>query len=64
MDDSRSHPDDVPGPAADVRVACYAGYRREQTPRAIVLGGVRRIEVAEVLDQWELTLFERAKPLG
>jgi hypothetical protein len=34
-----------------VRVECYAGHRGEQTPRAMVLAG-RRIEFAEVLDQW------------
>jgi hypothetical protein len=34
-----------------VGVECYAGYRGEQTPRAIVMGE-RRVEVAAVLDQW------------
>jgi len=34
-----------------IQVECYAGYRGEQTPRAVLLGE-RRIEVAEVLDQW------------
>ena len=34
-----------------IAVECYAGHRGEQTPRAILLGE-RRIEVAEVLDQW------------
>lgn len=34
-----------------VRVECYAGHRGEQTPRTIQLDD-RRIEVAEVLDQW------------
>jgi hypothetical protein len=34
-----------------LRVECYAGHRGEQTPRVIALGE-RRIEVAEVLDQW------------
>jgi len=32
-------------------VECYAGYKGEETPRAIVLND-RRIPVAEVLDQW------------
>jgi len=35
----------------EIHVDCYAGYRGEQTPRAIVLGD-RRIAVTEVLDQW------------
>jgi hypothetical protein len=34
-----------------LEVECYAGYRGEQTPRAFSLGS-RRIEVAELLDQW------------
>ena len=34
-----------------ITVECYAGYRAEQTPRTLVLGD-RRVEVAEVLDQW------------
>jgi hypothetical protein len=34
-----------------VRVECYAGYKGEETPRAFVLGD-RRIEVADVIDQW------------
>ena len=34
-----------------IAVECYAGHRGEQTPRTILLGE-RRIEVAEVLDQW------------
>ena len=34
-----------------IRVECYAGYKGEQTPRAIVLGD-RRISVVDVLDQW------------
>jgi hypothetical protein len=33
------------------KVECYAGYKGEQTPRAIVLND-RRIAVAEVLDEW------------
>ena len=32
-------------------VECYAGYKGEQTPRALMLGD-RRIDVVEVLDQW------------
>lgn len=35
----------------ELRVECYAGYRGEETPRAIVFGD-RRIVVIEVLDSW------------
>ena len=38
-------------PLLGVHVECYAGYRGEQTPRAISVGD-RRVAVAEVLDQW------------
>ena len=34
-----------------VTVECYAGYRGEQTPRALMLGD-RRIEIRAVLDRW------------
>ncbi len=34
-----------------VRVECYAGYRGEQIPRAILLEGCR-IELVSLLDQW------------
>ncbi len=34
-----------------VHVECYAGYRGEQTPRAVTLGD-RRIAVEAILDQW------------
>jgi hypothetical protein len=34
-----------------IGVECYAGYRGEETPRALVLGD-RRVEVAAVLDRW------------
>jgi len=33
------------------RVQCYAGYRGDETPRALIIGD-RRIEVVEVLDRW------------
>jgi hypothetical protein len=39
-----------PDPFA-IRVECHAGYRGEETPRALVIG-VRRVEVREVLDRW------------
>ena len=35
----------------EIEVECYAGYRGEETPRALVLGE-GRIEIAEVLDRW------------
>lgn len=34
-----------------LRVECYAGYRGEETPRALYLGE-RRVEVIEVIDRW------------
>ena len=34
-----------------IDVECYAGYKGEQTPRAIVLGD-RQIAVVDVIDQW------------
>jgi len=34
-----------------IGVECYAGYKGEQTPRAIALGD-RRINVVDVIDQW------------
>ena len=38
-------------PLLTVGVECYASYRGEQTPRALILGD-RRIAVAEVVDAW------------
>jgi hypothetical protein len=35
----------------DVEVVAYAGYRGEQEPRALIVGG-ERIEVAEIVDRW------------
>lgn len=34
-----------------VAVECYAGYRGEETPRWIRLGG-KRIEIESILDRW------------
>lgn len=34
-----------------IQVDCYAGYRGEETPRAIILAN-NKVEVAEVLDRW------------
>jgi hypothetical protein len=34
-----------------VDVECYAGYRAEETPRALRLGE-RRVAVVEVIDRW------------
>ena len=41
----------MPSSMIAIAVECYAGYRGEQTPRAIVIGSAR-VEVAEVIDQW------------
>lgn len=35
----------------ELHVECYAGYRAEETPRALRLGD-RRVAVVEVLDRW------------
>lgn len=34
-----------------VRVACYAGYRADETPRRFWLDD-RKIEIREVVDRW------------
>jgi hypothetical protein len=34
-----------------INVQCYAGYRGEETPRAIWLAS-RKIEVTQILDRW------------
>jgi len=34
-----------------IDVECYAGYRAEETPRAVLLGE-RRVEVVDVVDRW------------
>ena len=34
-----------------IQVQCHAGYRGEETPLRFI-DGVRRVEVAEVLDAW------------
>ena len=34
-----------------IHVECYAGYRGEETPRAIILAN-NKIEVTEVVDRW------------
>lgn len=36
---------------AFIRVDCHAGHRGEETPRRFHLG-TRKVEVAEVVDQW------------
>jgi hypothetical protein len=35
----------------DVKVDSYAGYRGEEAPRRLDLGG-RHVEVVEVIDRW------------
>ena len=34
-----------------IKVECYAGYRGEETPRWLLIGG-QRLAVQEVLDRW------------
>ena len=34
-----------------IEVECYAGYRGEETPRSLRIGG-RRLTVLRVLDRW------------
>ena len=34
-----------------IEVVAYAGYREEESPRTLVIGG-ERIEVMKVLDRW------------
>ena len=34
-----------------IRVACYSGYRGEETPRRIVIGD-RHLEVVDIIDRW------------
>ena len=38
-------------PYQSLRVECYAGYRAEETPRRLHLGG-QCIEVTQVIDRW------------
>lgn len=35
----------------EIRVACHAGYRGEEEPRAFYLGE-RRIEIMDIVDRW------------
>ena len=35
----------------NIRVACYAGYRADESPVRFFLGK-RKIEIAEILDRW------------
>jgi hypothetical protein len=48
MSERAGNPEKADLPGAEVEF--YAGYRSEETPRAVVLGGVR-VEVAEVLER-------------
>jgi len=40
-----------------IEVIAYSGYRGEETPRTILLHG-KRIEVTEILKQWDEERFE------
>ena len=35
----------------EIRVECYAGYRGEEEPRTLRIGG-KRVELVEILDRW------------
>jgi hypothetical protein len=37
--------------AIDLHVECYAGYRADETPRALRFGD-RRVAVVDVIDRW------------
>ena len=39
------------GNPSDLRLACYAGHRGEETPRWMQIGD-RRLEVIAILDRW------------
>ena len=44
-------------PEEKIEVLAYSGYRGEETPRTILLRG-ERIEVTEILKQWDEERFE------
>jgi hypothetical protein len=46
-----AQPEAMPDEPLSVVVECYAGYRGEQTPRALTLHG-SRIELVSLIDQW------------
>ena len=46
-----------------VRVACYAGYRGEETPRTVLMGS-RRVAVLRVMDRWLAPDHRYFKVLG
>lgn len=41
----------MPDEPLTVAVECYAGYRGEQTPRALILHN-HRVELVKLIDQW------------
>ncbi|MDJ0935343.1 MAG: hypothetical protein QNI93_08070 [Kiloniellales bacterium] len=47
----------------EIAVECYAGYRGEETPRALNFDG-RRVEVVDVLDRWLAPDHRYFKVLG
>ena len=47
----------------EVEVACYSGYRGEETPRQIRRGD-RKIEIKEIHDQWLSPSHRYFKVLG
>ena len=46
-----------------IQVNCYAGYRGEETPRAIILAN-HKVEVIEVVDRWLAPDHRYFKVLG
>lgn len=35
----------------EIQVACYSGYKGEETPRSIIISG-KKIEVVDLIDRW------------
>jgi hypothetical protein len=46
-----------------IKVECYSGYRGEETPRRIWLGG-RKIEIEKIQDRWLSPEHRYFKVLG
>jgi hypothetical protein len=50
-------------PWVRVEVECYSGYRAEETPRAVILGGAR-LEISEVLSRERRSDHETRRSFG
>lgn len=46
-----THGSSFPVDRWEIRVACYAGYRGEETPRRLTMG-THRIDVVAIRDRW------------